>query len=91
MVQAGIRVSCHIILAMLAQQRKVKNDDLKHPMTRLRTKTKLTESIAIVDEFPVCEAQMQKLLKSKETRHTAKMWMLECPRALDANGTLDVL
>ena len=91
MAQAGKRVSCHIILAMPAQQRQAKNDYLKRPTTRLRTKTKLSESIAIVDEFPVCEAQMRKLLKSQETRHTAKMWMLECPRALDANGILDVL
>ena len=91
MAQAGKRVSCHIILAMPAQQRQAKNDYLKRPTTRLRTKTKLSESIAIVDEFPVCEAQMWKLLKSQETRHTAKMWMLECPRALDANGILDVL
>ena len=91
MAQAGKRVSCHIILAMPAQQRQAKNDYLKRPTTRLRTKTKPSESIAIVDEFPVCEAQMRKLLKSQDTRHTAKMWMMECPRALDANGILDVL
>ena len=91
MVQAGIRVSCHIILAMPAQQRNVKNDYLKRPTTRLRTKTKLTESVAIVEEFPVSEAQMWKLLKNKKTRCTAKEWMLECPRDVDANGILDVL
>ena len=91
MVQAGMRASRHIILAMPAQQRNAKNDYLKRPATRLRTKTKPLESVAIVDEFPVCEAQMRKLLKSKDTRCTAKMWMLECPMARDANGILDVL
>ena len=71
---------------MPAHQPKIKKDF----NNRYKTKDKSSDMIAIEDSFPVSEAQMQKLLKSKAARDFAETWMKECEKSYDANGLLDV-
>ena len=70
---------------MPAHQPKIKKDF----NNRYKTKDKSSDMIAIEDSFPVSEAQMQKLLKSKSARDFAETWMKECEKSYDANGLLD--
>ena len=70
---------------MPAHQPKIKKDF----NNRYKTKDKSSDMIAIEDSFPVSEAQMQKLLRSKSGRDYAETWMKECQKSYDASGLLD--
>ena len=70
---------------MPAHQPKIKKDS----NDRYKTKDKSSDMIAIEDSWPVSEAQMQKLLKSKSGRDYAETWMKECQKSYDASGLLD--
>ena len=70
---------------MPAHQPKIKKDF----NNRYKTKDKSSDMIAIEDSFPVSEAQMQKLLRSKSGRDYAETWMKECQKSYDVNGLLD--
>ena len=86
LVQVSITVNPRSILAMPAHQPKIKKDF----NNRYKIKGKSSDMIAIEDSWPVSEAQMQKLLKSKSGRDYAETWMKECEKSYDANGLFDV-
>ena len=99
-VQVSIPVTSHSILIMPAHKYRIRQDFLKRKENRKHEvvcqkviqgggKEKDSDMIAIEEDWPVSEAQMQKLLKSESTRDLAEMWMQECEKSIDANGLSD--
>ena len=89
--QVSITVKPRSILAMPAHQTVKKDSANSKGMPSDKCKGKPSDMIAIEDSWPVSEAQMKKLLKSKSGRDYAETWMKECQKSYDANGLLDVL
>ena len=87
--QVSITVKPRSILAMPAHQTVKKDSANSKGMPSDKCKGKPSDMIAIEDSWPVSEAQMKKLLKSKSGRDYAETWMKECQKSYDASGLLD--